>query len=152
MEICLNVNGNKHHLMIEADEMLLDVLRRIGYLSVKRGCDTGSCGICSVLVDKKLMSSCSLYAYRVQEMEIVTVEGIEERAREIGEFIANEGADQCGYCSPSLVMAIYAMTQELENPSEEDIKHYLAGNLCRCSGYEGQHRAIRKYLGVKSWS
>lgn len=150
MEITINVNGQSYTTVININEMLLDTLRRLGFKSVKRGCDTTSCGICSVIVDGKLVPSCSYYAHRADGKTILTVEGIQEEAREIAKYLTAEGAEQCGFCSPGLIMAIHAMTSEIEAPSLEGVKRYLAGNMCRCSGYAGQHRGILKYLEVKA--
>jgi len=150
MEITLNVNSINYKAAIHPNDMLLDVLRKLGFKSVKRGCDTGSCGVCNVLVDEKLMASCSFFAYKAIGKKIKTIEGIQDEAKEIGKYLVAEGVDQCGYCSPGLVMAIYSMRNEITGITFDEIKHYLAGNLCRCSGYEGQHRAIKKYLEVKA--
>jgi carbon-monoxide dehydrogenase small subunit len=149
MEIKLIINNASYHYAAEPNEYLLDTLRKLGFLSVKRGCETTSCGVCSLLVDDKLVPSCSLLTVRCDNKSIVTVEGIQEEARKIGKFITDEGVEQCGFCSPGHIMAIYSLMQENNNPTLEEVKHYLAGNLCRCSGYEGQHRAIKKYLEVK---
>ena len=149
MEIMLTINKQKRKLLVETDEFLLETLRKAGIKSVKRGCDTTSCGMCSISIDNKLVNSCSYYSIRAIGKEILTVEGIPEEAGLIADFITAEGAEQCGFCSPGLVMAIYTMKNELEEFSLDNIKHYLAGNFCRCSGYEGQHRAILKYLEVK---
>lgn len=150
MEITLKINGSIYKTLVDSDELLVDTLRRLGFKSVKKGCGTTSCGICSVLVEGKLVPSCSYYSIRAGGKSILTVEGIEKEAREIGEFITSEGAEQCGFCSPGLVMAVYAMTKELRQPSLEEVKHYLAGNMCRCSGFQGQHRGILNYLEVKA--
>jgi len=150
MEVILNINDKEHKITIDSDEMLLTTLRNLGYKSVKKGCDTTSCGVCSISIDSKLFPSCSYLTYRAVGKKILTVEGIEKEAREIGKYLTGEGVEQCGYCSPSLVMAIYTMVNELDNPSEKEIKQYLSGNMCRCSGFEGQHRAIRNYMEVRS--
>jgi aerobic carbon-monoxide dehydrogenase small subunit len=150
MKITLNLNELDTLLEIEPDEFLLDVLRRYGYLSVKRGCDTGSCGVCSVLMDGSPILSCSLFAAKADGHRITTVEGLQKEVADLADFLTGEGADQCGYCNPGFALTVLALKKELENPTEEEIKHYLAGNLCRCSGYVGQLRAIKKYLGVKS--
>lgn len=148
LKIELKINGVDRDIDISPDEMLLDVLRRYGCLSVKRGCDTGSCGICTVHLDGKPILSCSYYAAKAEGHEITTIEGVQKEAEEVGTYLVNEGTEQCGYCSPSLIMTVLALKKEIENPTEEDINHYLKGNLCRCSGYEGHLRAIKKYLGV----
>jgi aerobic carbon-monoxide dehydrogenase small subunit len=150
MKITLNLNEQDTLLEIEPDEFLLDVLRRYGYPSVKRGCDTGSCGVCTVLMDGSPILSCSLFAAKADGHRITTVEGLQHEVAELADFLTGEGADQCGYCNPGFALTMLALKKELENPTEEEIKHYLAGNLCRCSGYVGQLRAIKKYLGVKS--
>lgn len=148
MEVKLIINGLHYKFAAEADEYLLDTLRKLGYKSVKKGCDTTSCGVCSIMVDGKLVPSCSYLTIRAHNKSILTVEGIQEEARKIGELIAKEGVEQCGFCSPGNIMAIYSLMQENPNPTMEEVRHYMAGNLCRCSGYEGQHRAIEKLLEV----
>lgn len=149
MEVNLNINGSVYKYACEPHEYLLDSLRKLGFKSVKRGCDTSSCGVCSIIVEGLLVPSCSYLTVRADEKLILTVEGIQEEARKIGKFITAEGVEQCGFCSPGHVMAIHAMMLEMPNPTMDEVKHYLAGNLCRCSGYEGQHRAIKNLLEVK---
>lgn len=149
MIIKVNINGVNKTFDIEPHEYLLDVLRKNGYLSVKRGCDTGACGVCTVLIDGAPTLSCSLIAARADGRKIITIEGAEEQAKEIGEYLVTEGVDQCGYCSPGLILTVLAMKTQLKNPTEESIKYYLTGNLCRCTGYVGQLRAIKKYMGVE---
>lgn len=146
MMITCTINNEKKQLEIQAGEMLAEVLRRYGYTEVKTGCDTGSCGLCTVLVDSKPVLSCSYLAHRAEGRSISTVKGKEKEAAEFAAFLTAEGADQCGFCSPGFTLTVLAMRDELKNPSDEDIRHYLAGNLCRCTGYEGQMRAIRKFL------
>ena len=92
------------------------------------------------------MLSCSTLAARIEGKKIVTLEGMQREAQEFGSFLANEGAEQCGFCNPGFIMNVLAMEDELNNPTEEEIKAYLSGNLCRCSGYESQLRAIKNYL------
>ena len=149
MKLKLSINNKFYNTNIDGDESLLDILRKIGFKSVKKGCDTGTCGVCSVLIDGKPTLSCQFLAARAQGVKITTVEGLGKKADKIADLIVSEGADQCGYCGPSLVLTTYAMKNELKNPTIEKINHYLTGNLCRCSGYEGQLRGIKKYMGVK---
>ena len=149
MIINVIVNGDKKRFEIESDEFLLEVLRREGYLSVKKACDTGSCGVCSILIDGSPTLSCSFFAVRADGREITTVEGLGEEGVKIGEYLVEEGVDQCGYCSPGLVITVAAMKKELENPNPKEITNYLNGNLCRCTGYVGQLRAIMNYMEVK---
>ena len=149
MEVKFQLNGKPAAADIEPDCMLLDLLRDMGCYSVKRGCDTTNCGLCTVLVDGKPSLSCAMPAARAEEKEIVSLEGLQEEAEDFGRFLAKEGAEQCGYCSPGFIMNVIAMMRELKDPSIEEIKEYLAGNLCRCSGYEGQMRAIQNYMKEK---
>ena len=93
--------------------------------------------------------SCSVLAARADGHRVTTLEGLQEEAAEFGAFIADQGAEQCGFCNPGFIMNVLAMEDELENPTEEDMKEYLAGNLCRCSGYESQLRAVKEYLKFK---
>jgi len=149
MEIILNVNNKNHTVNIESDENLVETLRNIGIFSVKKGCDTGVCGVCTVIIDDKPILSCAYLTVRAIGHKIITVEGIEKEAKEIVDLIVAEGADQCGYCGPALVLTAYQMKKDLKNPTINDINHYLTGNLCRCTGYEGQLRGIKKYMGVE---
>ncbi len=146
MKAIININNTQKEMSFGPDEYLLDVLRRYGYMSIRRGCDTNSCSVCTILVDGKPIHSCSFFTARVGTHKITTVEGVEEEAKRIGEFLIGEGVDQCGYCSPGLVMTLIGLKNELKNPSDEEILDYLMGNLCRCSGYVGQLTAIRAYL------
>lgn len=146
MEIEFTLNGKVTYAEIADDMTLFDLLRKKGCYSVKCGCDTENCGLCTVLVDGKAVLSCSMLAARVDDREVVTLEGVQKEAETFGMYLAGEGAEQCGFCSPGLIMNVLAMEAELKEPAEEEIKEYLAGNLCRCSGYAGQLRAIKKYL------
>lgn len=149
MKLKLKLNGIVIQREIEADMVLLDFLREQGCYSVKRGCETSNCGLCTVLADGKPILSCSMLAARAEGMDIITMEGILDKGEEIGRFLAAEGAEQCGYCSPGFIMNVIAMEKELENPDINSIKEYMAGNLCRCSGYMGQLRAVLNYLEQK---
>lgn len=146
MNIKFQLNGKPVQAEIQADTLLLDLVRNLGCCSVKRGCETANCGLCTVLLDEMPVLSCSVLAARAKGHSVTTLEGAEEKAREFGLFLAREGGEQCGYCSPGFILTVLAMEKELEHPSEEEIKEYLAGNLCRCSGYMSQLRAVKKYL------
>ena len=146
MEIKLKLNGRNIIASVEADTILLDFLREKGCLSVKRGCDTSNCGLCTVLMDGKPILSCSTLAVRADGHEIHTLEGLQAEASDFVGFIADQGADQCGFCNPGLVMNTIALLRENPDPSDDEIRAFLAGNLCRCSGYDGQLRGIRSYL------
>lgn len=147
MEINCVINGIKYTESLAADEMAIDFLRRLGNLSVKRGCETSNCGLCSILVDDQVVLSCSTLAPSLRGKTIYTLEGLKAEAETIGTYMAEEGTEQCGYCSPGFIMNVIAMKKELVNPSDDEIGKYMAGNLCRCSGYAGQLRAMRKYIG-----
>lgn len=148
MKIKVWVNDKLMATHIDADTMLIDVLREKGYKSVKCGCDTTNCGLCTVWLEGKPVLSCAVPAARVDGKHVTTLEGVAKEAEEFGRFMAAQGAEQCGYCSPGLIMNVLAMAKELKKPTEAEIKAYLSGNLCRCTGYEGQYRAIRNYLAV----
>ena len=149
MEIKLKLNGKPAVGYVDADTVLLDFLREKGCLSVKRGCDTSNCGLCTVLMDGKPILSCSALAVRADGHEIDTLEGLREEAADFVGFIADQGADQCGFCNPGFVMNTIALLRENPDPTDDEIRAYLAGNLCRCSGYDGQLRGIRDYLNSR---
>ena len=149
MEVQFILNGKQVSVETAGDTILLDVLRNLGCRSVKCGCETTNCGLCTVWVDGKSRLSCSILAAAADGHEITTLEGVEKEAEEFGAFLANEGAEQCGFCSPGFIMNVLAMFRELNDPSIEEIKEYLSGNLCRCPGYMGQLRAIQKYMEHK---
>ena len=121
-------------------------VRAHGCKSVKRGCETSNCGLCTVFMDDKPVLSCSVLAARADGHKITTLEGLQEEAAEFGAFIADQGAEQCGFCNPGFIMNALALFRENPDPGEDEIKEYLAGNLCRCSGYESQLRAIVRFL------
>ena len=146
MKINLWINEKSFESEVAPDTLLIDFLRANGFYSVKRGCETSNCGLCTVMMNGKPILSCSTLAVRANGQHVTTIEGVQEEALEVGGFIADQGAEQCGFCSPGFIMNVISMKKELVNPSEEEIKQYLAGNLCRCTGYMGQARAIKNYL------
>lgn len=150
MKIKFRLNGKTVTDDVTVDMPLLEYLRSRGCYSVKRGCETSNCGLCTVLMDGKPILSCTTLAVRADGKEILTLEGLQAEAEEFGEFLADQGADQCGFCNPGFIMNVIAMTKELVNPSTEEIKEYLAGNLCRCTGYQGHMRAVTAYLQKKA--
>lgn len=146
MEIKLKLNGRAVTAAVEADTTLFDLLREKGCYSVKCGCETSNCGLCTVFLDEVPVLSCSVLAARADGHAVTTLEGLQEEAADFVGFIADQGADQCGFCNPGFVMNTIALLRENPDPTDDEIRGYLAGNLCRCSGYEGQLRGIRAYL------
>ena len=146
MLITINLNGKKIVDDVPADMLLIDFVRAHGCKSVKRGCETANCGLCTVFMDNKPILSCSKLAVQADGHEIKTLEGLQEEALEFVGFIADQGADQCGFCNPGFVMNTIALLRENQDPTDDEIRAFLAGNLCRCSGYEGQLRGIRNFL------
>ena len=149
MQITFTLNHKKVTAEIAADTVLLDLVRSLGCKSVKRGCETANCGLCTVFLDEKPVLSCSVLAARVNGRSVTTLEGLQEEAAEFGAFIADQGAEQCGFGDPGVLMNALALFRENPAPGEDEIKEYLAGNLCRCSGYEGQLRGILTFLAWK---
>ena len=149
MNITFTLNNKAVSADIAPDTLLLDLVRRLGCKSVKRGCETANCGLCTVFLDEKPVLSCSVLAARVDGRSVTTLEGLQEEAAEFGAFIADQGAEQCGFCNPGFIMNALALFREKEYPTDEEIKEYLSGNLCRCSGYEGQLRGIQNFLAWK---
>lgn len=149
MKIQVMLNGKKVEADIDPNMMLLDFVRAQGMKSVKRGCDTGNCGLCTLWLDDKPVLSCSTLAVRADGKKVTTLEGVQEEAEAFSRFLAMEGADQCGFCSPGFIMAVLALKRENPNPTVEEMKEYLAGNLCRCTGYQSQYRALVRYFDIK---
>ena len=150
MEIQLKLNGRPVRDSIDADTLLIDFVRVHGCASVKRGCETSNCGLCTVLLDGKPVLSCSVLAARADGHEVQTLEGLQAEAEEFVSFIADQGAEQCGFCNPGYVMNTIALLRENPDPTDDEIRAYLAGNLCRCSGYEGQLRGIQAFLNARN--
>lgn len=148
MQIELMLNGKRISMDVKPDEFLADSLRKYGVYSVRKGCDTTCCGLCTVWIEGKPVLSCTSLSFRLHGKNITTLEGVQKEAEEFAQILVAEGAEQCGFCSPGFIMTVLAMKRELVNPTEKDIIHYLTGNLCRCTGYLGQLRAIKRYLGV----
>jgi len=147
----LRVNGRRHELAIEASELLLDVLRRdLQLTGSKRGCDDSSCGACTVLVDGVPTLSCTMLAMSASANgpvtpDITTVEGIADHGAlaAIQKAYGDWGGAQCGYCTPGFMITVKALLDRNPDPSEEDIRHALSGNLCRCTGYNQMYQAIK---------
>ncbi|MCF0230122.1 MAG: 2Fe-2S iron-sulfur cluster binding domain-containing protein [Parasporobacterium sp.] len=149
MLIEITLNGKKIKEDVAPDMLLIDFVREHKCFSVKRGCETSNCGLCTVLLDEKPVLSCSILAARADGCSVRTLEGLQEEAEEFVVFIAEQGAEQCGFCNPGFVVNAIALFREYTDPTEEQILSFLAGNLCRCSGYEGQLRGIKEFLKYK---
>lgn len=150
MEINTIINNESKLLLINDGDYLLDVLRKNGYKSVKRGCDKSTCGACSVIVDNKVVLSCTYLASRIDGKKVETIEGLQEEAKILGKKIVERGGDQCGYCNPALIVTTIQMKRELgTNLTKDEVIHYINGNLCRCSGYISQIDGIMEYLTKK---
>ena len=149
MNITMTLNGKKISADIDADMLLIDFVRDHGCYSVKRGCETSNCGLCTVFLDEKPVLSCSVLAARADGRTVTTLEGLQEEAAEFGAFIADQGAEQCGFCNPGYIVNIVALLRENPDPTDEEILEYLSGNLCRCTGYQSQLRSLRNYLNSK---
>ncbi len=148
MKVMLIINGREQSFDVDPGEYLLDTLRNNHYTSVKRGCDTSSCGVCTILIEERPVASCSYLTVKADGLNVTTVEGIQEEASTLADYFGREGADQCGYCNPGLALTVYAMKKSLDEPSDDDIRDFLVGNLCRCTGYVAQHKAIKAYMEV----
>lgn len=146
MPITLTLNGKKITEEIDPNLTLYDFLRNHNCYSVKCGCETSNCGLCTVFVDDTPILSCSMLAVRAANRTVTTLEGLQDEAKEFVGFIADQGADQCGFCNPGFVMNTIALLRTNPDPTDDEIRQFLSGNLCRCSGYEGQLRGIRAYL------
>lgn len=146
MKLRFYLNGTEVEYDIQPDEYLSQALRRNGVLSIRIGCDEAVCGSCTVLVDDKPVLSCGLLAAKVEGKHVTTVEGIQEEANRIADFFADEGADQCFFCGVGFALIVHALKKEYKNPTDEQIKDYIVGNLCRCSGYHSHLKAIKAYL------
>ena len=149
MELTFFLNGVRRSVSVTPDTTLYTILRSLGCVSVKCGCETTVCGLCTVLMNDRPVLSCAVPAFRVEGQRITTLEGLQAEAEPFIAFIAAQGAEQCGFCNPGYVMNTIALLRENPDPSDDEIRSYLAGNLCRCSGYESQLRGIRAYLNAQ---
>jgi 4-hydroxybenzoyl-CoA reductase subunit alpha len=143
----LTVNGQPYRVAIDGGETLLDVLRdKLRLTGTKKGCNVGDCGACTVLVDGLAMNSCLLLAAELEGKRITTIEGITENGEltAVQKAFVVEGAIQCGFCTPGMIMSATALLNENPSPTDDEIKEALSGNLCRCTGYTGIMRAMKR--------
>ena len=150
--ISLRVNGRTHELAVEPNAVLLDVLRQdLQLTGSKRGCDDSSCGACTVLVDGTPMLSCTMLAASCEGQEITTVEGVSEHGSlaAIQKAYGDWGGAQCGYCTPGFMMTVTHLLTQNPNPTEDEIRNALSGNLCRCTGYNQMYQAIKAAIDAE---
>jgi carbon-monoxide dehydrogenase small subunit len=147
LKVQLRVNGQLHQVTVPPQTTLLDVLRdHLGLMGTKEGCGKGQCGVCTVLMDGLPVNSCLLLAGQAQDREILTIEGIGRRGQldPIQQAFIDEGAVQCGFCTPGLILSARALLDRNPDPDEDQIKEAISGHLCRCTGYGGIIRAIQR--------
>lgn len=137
MELRVTVNGLPRKWAIAPGDLLLDVLRREGFFGVKRGCEKGECGTCTVLVNGRAMNSCLMFAAKAEGCEVLTIEGLADRGKlhPLQEAFLDHGAAQCGFCTPGMILAAKALLDRNPHPSEAEVREAMAGVLCRCTGY-----------------
>ncbi len=151
-QVSITVNGAEHVLELEPRELLVYVLReRLGLTGTNVGCDTSSCGACTVLLDGESVKSCTLLGVQVDGHEITTIEGLATNGtmHPVQEAFHEQHGLQCGYCTPGFIMATVSLLDEMPKPTEEEIRHALEGNLCRCTGYHNIVRAVQTAAGVE---
>ncbi len=145
--IRLTVNGESYTVAVEPRESLLDVLRdKLSLTGAKKGCNRGDCGACTIIMDGKTVNSCLVLAVEADDREVLTIEGLANKGQlhPVQEAFIQYGAIQCGYCTPGMIMSAKALLDENPNPTEEEIKRAIGGNLCRCTGYVKIVDAIKK--------
>ena len=145
-ELHITVNGDEHHLLVDVRRTLLEVIREdLGLTGTKNGCGAGECGACTVLLGGEPVNSCLVLAHEAEGQEVVTIEGLAQGGvlHPIQEAFVEQGAIQCGFCTPGMVMSAVDLVKNHPNPSEETIRAELDGNLCRCTGYHNIVKAVK---------
>ena len=148
----LNINGDTHEMLVAPNHTLLEVLReKLGLMGTKRGCDLGACGACTVLIDGEAYLSCLMLAVDAVGKEIMTIEGLAAGGdlHPLQRAFIDQGGLQCGFCTPGMILTAEAILTEEQNPSEDEIKRRLAGNLCRCTGYKKIVEAVMSVSETK---
>jgi len=150
--ISFTLNGEKRSFTIAPDEKLVKLLRRSGCLGVKEGCDEGTCGACTVLIDGKAALSCITYAFLADGRDVRTIEslGTFDKPHRLQTALVEEGAVQCGYCIPGMILSAEALMKEIPEPTDEDIRVHMDGNFCRCTGYEKIWTAVRRVAAERA--
>ena len=154
MALSVTVNGLSRHWNIAPGDLLLDVLRREGYFGVKRGCEKGECGACTVLLDGKPVNSCLTFAAQTEGKEILTIEGLAhgDTLDLLQEAFLDQAAVQCGFCTPGMILAAKALLDRQPHPTEAQVREALAGNYCRCTGYVKPVKAVLAVAAKKRTS
>jgi aerobic carbon-monoxide dehydrogenase small subunit len=139
LPVSFTLNGRLHEIEVEPHELLLDVIRdRLGLTGAKRSCDVQVCGACTLLVDGRPVSACTTLAFEVRGRSVLTIEGLaaDGKLHALQEAFIEHGGFQCGFCTPGMILAAKALLDENADPSEEELKHFMHGNICRCTGYK----------------
>ncbi|HEY3153403.1 MAG TPA: (2Fe-2S)-binding protein [Candidatus Binatia bacterium] len=137
--VSFTLNGRSQEIEVEPHELLIDVVRdRLGLTGVKRSCDVEVCGACTLLVDGRPVSACTTLAFEVRGRSVLTIEGLAENGKlhPLQQAFIEHGGFQCGFCTPGMILAAKALLDEIPNPTEQQLKHFMHGNLCRCTGYK----------------
>ena len=139
LPVSFTLNGKLQELDVEPHELLLDVIRdRLGLTGAKRSCDVQVCGACTLLVDGRPVSACTTLAFEVRGKSVMTIEGLAENGKlhPLQQAFIEHGVFQCGFCTPGMILAAKALLDQNPNPTEEELKHFMHGNICRCTGYK----------------
>jgi carbon-monoxide dehydrogenase small subunit len=137
--VAFTINGSRHEIEVEPHELLLDVVRkRLGLTGTKRSCDVQVCGACTMLLDGRPVSSCTLLAFEARDREVLTIEGLEQEGKlhPLQEAFIEYGGFQCGFCTPGMILSAKTLLDQNSKPTEQEIIQYMNGNICRCTGYK----------------
>jgi carbon-monoxide dehydrogenase small subunit len=146
MRVNLWVNEAAVEWDVDPGEFLSATLRAHDYKSVKTGCDEGACGACTVWLDEMPVLSCQLLTAKAAGRHVTTIEGVAGEAEKLAAYMVEQGAEACGYCAPGFIMQVLALKREIPHPAYDEVKEYLNGNLCRCTGYVSRNISVQNYL------
>jgi aerobic-type carbon monoxide dehydrogenase small subunit (CoxS/CutS family) len=148
----VTVNGEPRRWTVAPGDLLLDVLRREGYWGVKKGCETGECGACAVLVDGRPVNSCLMFAAQADGTKVTTIEGVAQRDKldPVQEAFLDHGGVQCGYCTPAMILCTEALLARTPRPTEAEVREMLSGVFCRCTGYKKPVEAVLAAAAARS--
>jgi aerobic-type carbon monoxide dehydrogenase small subunit (CoxS/CutS family) len=150
LHVCIKINGEDREFQVAPDDKLLEVIRREGYSGTKRGCNAGACGSCTVLLDGKIVYACLLFAFQAHGRRVDTIESVGDfdNPHPIQKALVEEGAVQCGFCIPGIILAAKSLMDVNPTPTDDELKIHMDGNLCRCTGYEKIESALRKVIAA----